>query len=314
MKTAAIVIAIASLSCALPATAQNPCASFRTVGNQNEVRYDPYGGAVVTIFNVQITSQASGAALVRFLLIDDDAAQMGAAGLGPDGPRLYQLGYSGSPDRGFGLAADQPNNLNSATGTLSSSGVDIVPFQMTIAAGQQARAGRHAQELAVRYQCFTADGTPIGMTNEQSVRLEVIAVVPGMVSADVAGSSRGEIDFGTISAETGVLTRSLDVTARATVPYEVSVATTNGSLLKRGPSDSRGIKYGMTYGNVAVTAGSRVVCAQPPAPASRPDTLAIILDARDVGAAPAGPYADTITLTFMPRDVLDPGGQCTLQP
>ncbi len=297
-----------------PAVAQTGCASFRIVGAQNQIRYNPYSAAALTSFAVQVSSRSAGATQVRFLLVDRDGAAAGGAGLGLRGPREYRLGVSGNPDRGFGTAADQPTTFNSAVAVLPAEGSDNVMFQLTIAAGQQTRAGSHSQDLVVRFQCLAADGTPVGLPGEQALAVAIEAVVPSFVSANVAGSDRGEIDFGTIGSHSATLTRSLEISAVATLPYEVAVATANAARLLRDPLDTRGIGYAMAYGGVAVLPGGRVLCAQPPLPGARPDTLAVTLAASDIDAVPAGAYSDTITLTFMPRDIVDPGEHCTLQP
>lgn len=293
-----------ALLCPAAGAAAAPCASFRTVG-EARIRYNPYEAGAVAILSVQVA--AAGAGQVRFLLIDGDSARAGPPRFGATGPERYTLGALGDPARGFGAAGDQPTMLR---GALAAGGIGEVQFQLAIPGGQPVRAGTHQQAFTVRYQCLSADGAELGMTDEQVLPLLLEVEVPAFAAATIRGSDRGEIDFGAVGGASGAAMRTLDIDVAGTLPYEVAVTTAGGAMLKRGPGDPAGIRYAMRYGDAPVVDGGRVLCPMPALPVRRPDAFAVTLDARDIQSAAAGAYSDTVTLSFTPRDLFTPTERC----
>lgn len=308
MRKSAVALALAAGFTALPAAAQTQCARFEIVGNQNRVRYNPYEGAVTETFQVKVSATRSGVSRVRFLLLDTDGAS-----LGQGGPETYLAGLSGSPERGFAFGSAQPTSINAVTVTIPGQGNGNAHsnFQVTIPAKQVTRAGTYTQPLNVVYQCADSSGNFSGLALERAGELDVRAIVPAVVSATISGASRATMDFATIGPTSGNLSRSLDVTTGSTLPYEVSIDSDFDGRLRLNRNDTAGIGYTMTYNNVPVVDGSRIVCSTPSRAVGRSEPFAVTLNGSDIRQVRAGTYSDVVTLTFTPRDVAEPASTCS---
>jgi hypothetical protein len=207
----------------------------------------------------------------------------------------------------FATGAQSINQTNGATvsfGSGSSGSVATTSFQLLVPRGQPAAAGLQTENLAVRYQCLSGNGSG-GQENEQrtgEVRLDIR--VPQYVAAYIGsvGQTRGTIAFGPLTASSGNVRKSLAVTALSTVPYEVRFRTDNDGRMKRVPSEIGGIGYSMRYGGVPVASGSKLTCPTTAAPLGRIEEFEVTVDGSTVRALPAGDYADVVTITFQPRD------------
>ena len=119
------------------------------------------------------------------------------------------------------------------------------------------------------------------MSLEQSDRLMVQATVPTYMASGIGGAqgpSRGMIDFQTVGVGGGDLSRSLEIAALSTLPYEIDISTENEGRLRRQAGSVHGIRYTMSYANVAVVHGNRVICASPPVPNGRSDRFVVTLN------------------------------------
>jgi len=130
--------------------------------------------------------------------------------------------------------------------------------------------------------------------------------VPRYVAAYIGsvGQTRGTISFGEVAAPSASLTRAIGITALSTLPYAIEFDSENEVLLKRRKGDTDGIAYNMRYAGVPVLDGETLVCPTTPAPMGRGEQFEVTLDRASISQLPAGDYADTVTLTFTPRDAV----------
>lgn len=306
-KRLVAIAALAAGAWAFPAQAQSQCVTFETIGNGASTTYDPFSSApTVEFFDVKIRRSDPSVRGVRFVLADT-SPRSGGPGVGPLGPPLYDIEWPEDTGRtAFVVGNAPPMALLSPEVQLQGqgSGVEVTRFRWTVSPGQQASAQQHREPLTVRYQCLDGQGAPLGPVQEQSFGIELVLNVERFAAAYIGsiGNTRGAISFGPISAATANLTRAIGVTALSTLPYEIDVTTDNGQKLKRQSSDSDGIDYTMRYGGVSVADGDTVTCPVTPAPAGIVDQFEVTLDRSSVARQVVGTYADTVTLTFTPRD------------
>lgn len=299
--------AIAALATATPAFAQANCVQFDVLGNGANGEYNPFNRSNASeAFQVRASRVAEGVTGVRFILVDS-TPRNGSPGFGSSGPLNYDIEWlGGDTSRTVFTAANEPlNATNGATIVFPGrQGVDVSRFRLSVPRGQAAAAGRHIENLTVRYSCLYGSNTGPSSSTEQQASLRLELSVPSYVAAYVGGvgQSRGTIDFGTVSANTGNLSRSIGVTALSTVPYEVTVASERGGRLRLQPKDAEGIPYTMKFSGEDVEAGSRIVCPATPAPIGKVDPLEVTLRRNSLSKLRAGDYSDTVTLTFQPRD------------
>lgn len=290
------------------------CVEFSIVGNAVNLPYNPFDpGNFADSFVMSVKPDAGSTATgVRFILIDTTPRGSDPQ-LGEDGPSVYDITWQ--PDRArkvFTLGADNINDLNGAFVELNGRRSVQTNFTMVIPRGQTALAGRHAEDLAVRYQCYNGRDT-VGTETEQprSNRTEYAVRVPRIVTARLAGGLRaGNIDFGDINA-TSLLERSVMISAQSTLPYRVKIESERGGALRRDGGGGR-IGYVMQLAGLTVSDGSVVNCPLTPAPSGFSAPLSVRLSQPDVKSQPAGVYRDTITLTFKPDDGYS-GNGCSTQ-
>jgi spore coat protein U-like protein len=303
-----IPVLIALLCWALPAAAQTQCVKFELNGNGARADYQPFENSPTTEpFDVRITRLADGIRGVRFLLVDRSPRSAGP-GIGVTGPLIYDITLgSDNTRRVFVVGNEQPQPMTGADIRFSgNSGVEITRFRLSVPAGQQAPAQVHREDLVVRYQCLGPNGNPIGATQEQPATLEIALTVPRYVAAYIGsvGQTRGTISFGEVAAPSASLTRAIGITALSTLPYAIEFDSENEVLLKRRKGDADGISYTMRYAGVPVLDGETLVCPTTPAPMGRGEQFEVALDRASISRLPAGDYADTVTLTFTPRDAV----------
>ena len=293
---------------AAPAAAQSQCVQFELIGNGARTDYQPFEASpTIETFDVRATRLADGVRGVRFLLVDRSPRSAGP-GIGLTGPLNYDIALaSDGTRRVFVVGNEQPQPMTGADIRFSgNAGVEITRFRLSVPAGQQAPAQIHREDLVVRYQCLGPNGNPIGAMQEQPAALELALTVPEYVAAYIGsiGQTRGTISFGDVSAPSAALTRAIGITALSTLPYAIEFDSENAALLKRRRGDTTGIGYNMRYAGVPVLDGETIVCPVTPAPMGRAEQFEVALDRPSISKLPAGDYADTVTLTFTPRDAV----------
>jgi spore coat protein U-like protein len=293
---------------AAPAAAQTQCAQFELLGNGARAEYQPFESSpTVESFDVRVRRLADGIGGVRFLLVDRTPQSSGPQ-IGLTGPQIYDISWlEDSTRRVLVVGNEQPQPMTGADLNFPGrSGVQITRFRLTVPAGQQAPAQIHREDLVVRYQCLGANGNPIGATQEQPAALEISLTVPRYVAAYIGsvGQTRGTISFGDVAAPSASLTRAIGITALSTLPYAIEFSSENDTMLKRRRDDSAGIAYAMRYAGVPVLDGETLVCPITPAPMGRGEQFEVALDRGSISRLSAGDYADTVTLTFTPRDAV----------
>ena len=301
-----VSVVIAMLGWTIPAAAQTQCAQFELLGNGARTDYQPFDSRpTAETFDVRVRRLADGITGVRFLLVDRTPQATGPQ-IGATGPLNYDITWlQNTTRRVLVVGNEQPQLMTGVDLTLpGKSGVEITRFLLTVPAGQQAPAQVHREELVVRYQCLGANGNPVGATQEQPAAVEIALNVPRYVAAYIGsvGQTRGTISFGDVSAPSASLTRAIGITALSTLPYAIEFESENEALLKRRRGDSTGIGYTMRYAGVPVLDGETLVCPITPAPMGRGEQFEVALDRPSIASLPAGDYADTVTLTFTPRD------------
>ena len=308
---------VASVLPASVAQAQSQCAEFSVTAADLRVNYDPFLPAMVErAFNIQVRRLDPNITAVRILLADPDPAGSDPV-LGLNGIARYDVVWSRDPSRQvFAIGSEQPNSTNGAL--ISFSGQEMQPiqnanFRLRIPAGQDIGAGNYHQSLEVRYQCLTGN-TDAGSFGVQSgAQLAVDLQVPERLSTFIgsAGVRRGRLDFGRVSANEGVISRSLSVTAQSTLPYDIDIRSENGAL-RRFADDDRKLDYSLWLSDIEIGSGARLACTRGQAPAGHVHLLRAEIDAEQARTAAAGTYSDIITLTFAPRLGLSGGEGCTL--
>jgi spore coat protein U-like protein len=299
---------LAACAFASPAMAQSQCAEFEMIGNGTSAVYQPFDpGPMVETFQVRARRLADGISGVRFLLVDRTPQPTGPQ-IGATGPLDYDITWlENSTRRVLVVGNEQPQPMTGADLDFPGrSGVQVTRFSLTVPAGQQAPAQIHRENLIVRYQCLGANGNPVGATQEQPATLEIALAVPRYVAAYIGsmGQTRGTISFGDVNAPSASLTRAIGITALSTLPYAIAFDSENALMLKRQRNDVSGIGYAMRYAGVPVLDGETLVCPTTPAPMGRGEQFEVALDRSTVARLPAGAYADTVTLTFTPRDAI----------
>lgn len=311
---AAALIASATL---LPGAAlARGCADFDMQGAQVSDDYNPFNPAMVARdFSISVRKLSEDVDSVRFLLVDEDP-RGGFPGFDSHGPENYDVAWIQDRSRKVLVTGQQiVDKTNSVFVPLAGPvGRAVnVSFQLLIPRGQESQAGRHRQGLAVRFSCYKG-GDQIGAEYDQAdQRVALALATPRFVSAYIGGvgQTRGQIDFGEVSPSSGDLSRNIAVTTIGTSPYEVRFDSENdGRLVRQTKDQSRGdqrgrgpgIRYAMTYGGLAVASGQKISCPVPVVPTGTTKLLDVTLEQGDVGRVAAGSYADTLTLTFVPRD------------
>ena len=313
MTIALRISALFAMLCwTLPAAAQTQCVQFELIGNGARTDYQPFESSpTVETFDLRVRRLADGISGVRFLLVDRTPQPTGPQ-IGLTGPLSYDITWlQDSTRRVLVVGNEQPQPMTGADLTFPGrSGVQITRFRLTVPAGQQAPAQVHREDLVVRYQCIGANGNPIGATQEQPAAVEIALTVPRYVAAYIGsvGQTRGTISFGDVAAPSAALTKAIGITALSTLPYAIEFGSENKALLKRRRSDTEGIGYTMRYAGVPVLDGETMVCPITPAPTGRGEQFEVALDRASIALLPAGDYADTVTLTFTPRDSVGVSG------
>lgn len=292
----------------LPAAAQTQCAQFELIGNGARTNYQPFDSSpTVETFDVRVRRLADGISGVRFLLVDRTPQSAGPQ-IGATGPLSYDIAWlQDNTRRVLVVGNEQPQPMTGADLDFPGrSGVQITRFRLSVPAGQQAPAQIHREDLLVRYQCLGTNGNPIGATQEQPATIQISLNVPRYVAAYIGsmGQTRGTISFGDVNAPSASLTRAIGITALSTLPYAIAFDSENEALLKRRRADNAGIGYTMRYAGVPVLDGETLVCPITPAPMGRGEQFEVALDRASISRLPAGTYADTVTLTFTPRDAV----------
>lgn len=307
MTRAFLMLAVAGGFVATPALASQNCADFQILGEQSRVDYNPFAAQPVSrIFQVRVRRLDPTATSVRFLLVDTTPSPDGPR-VGGGGPGIYDIEWSEQPGREvFVYGGQLVAQTNGALVAFGGSTIDtaVTTFRLQVPRGQASAVGLQTEALSVRYQCYSGTDR-LGPEGEQiSADMSVVVNVQRFLSTYVGGvgQQHGEIAFGTLSPDSGGLSKAIAVTALSTVPYDVLVTSDNLGLLKKTPDDAIGIGYRMRYAGVAVLPGDTLSCPATPAPLGKTDQMEVALDRRDLGRVPAGDYRDVITLTFTPRD------------
>lgn len=293
-----------------PTLAEAGCAEFEALGAGLTRDYDPFSPSTVeSVFNLRVTRVDPQATSVRFILVDD-SARAGGPGVGAVGPGQYAVTWTRDASRSVHFwGAEQPGPTNGAvvgfgaTGTPSSVNE---PFRLRIPAGQTTIAGRHQQDLEIRYAC--SYGEDVGSADFQTgARVSIDLTVPEMLRTYIGsqGIRRGEIALGVLNPAGGVASGDIALTAQATVPYSVTFHRRRGGL-RRTDDDAYVMPYAMTLDGQRLTAGATLGCAPTGAPGGRSQTLGVTLDQATSRLVPEGAYSDTITVTYTPG--LDLGG------
>ncbi|QBM74337.1 hypothetical protein E2E30_00170 [Sphingomonas sp. AAP5] len=314
MMRASILIAAAMLASPVAAWAgPTNCAQFEILNQGIQRTYNPFSPSeYVDVFTLRVLRTDPNVSSVRFLLVDS-TGRNGAPKFGTDGPDLYTIDWL--EDRGrrvFVTTAESVTDLNSArVGFARARDMSETVFRLSIGRGQQAYAGRYAERLVVRYQCY-AGSDLFGTQQEQyNGQTELAVTVPRIVSAYVGGTGqqRGEIAFGELG-NGAALVRNASVTALSTLPYAVDIATDNGQRLRRGRDQTGAIGYRLKYAGITVPGATTIACPVTQMPVGDVKLLEVALDPAAVASQPAGDYSDTITLTFRPSDGYA-GSTCT---
>lgn len=314
-----IAVALIGAAVLLPnAASARGCADFDIQGAQITEDYNPFNPALVARnFSISVRKLNDDADSVRFLLVDEDPRN-GFPGFDSHGPEDYDVVWVQDRSRKVLVTGQQIIDKTNAvivplTGPVGRS--VNVSFQLLVPRGQTSQAGQHRQGLTVRFSCYKGDDQ-IGAEYDQSDQRVTLALTTRrFVSAYIGGigQTRGQIDFGEISNTSGSLSRNIAVTTIGTSPYDVRFDSENGGQLARQGntqqrSDTRGrgagIRYAMTYGGLTVASGQKIACPMPVAPMGTTKLLDVTLEPADVARVAAGSYADTLTLTFVPRDIV----------
>lgn len=306
MKFAALTCAAVVAFAVVPGIAQAGCAGFESVSTGMSVEYDPFSGAPISRpFEIRVRRLDPSATAVRFLLVDPDP-QAGQSRFGAGGPRGYDVEWAKDSSRPvFFRGAEQPNNTNGALVSFKpgpSGDVVTETFRLQVPAGRAVAAGDYYEPLEVRYVCYSGDERLDAPEVQQAGRVALDLATPDMISAYIGsvGLRRGEINLGTLSADGPAATGNVVITAQSTSPYEINVASKWG-VMRRGETDTAGLRYSMRLSGLPVEAGSTLLCDRTPAPAGRSHPLQVTVRPEDVASQPAGAYSDIVTVTFAPR-------------
>lgn len=286
-----------------PASAQ-ACVRFRFLDGVLQQAYDPFSPATLSanvIVGMERTDRGE-ADRVAFVLVD--AFQRGSdPGVGLDGPAQYDVIWPDDPSRQFLSTGTTPlGPFSGANVTLGDQQTATATLRILIPPGQTVMAGRHAENFAIRYRCYSGD-TPIGGEQEQPTsEMTGFAInVARVVTARLAGEqTEGRIDFGVVDADTN-LSRSISVSARSTTPYVITLESVNGGVMI-GDGGLGAVRYRLTFDNVELPVGGELRCPIAGAPNGIYAMLGVELSRDDVISLPAGHYNDTVTLTFAPLD------------
>lgn len=306
MKFAALSCAAVVAFAVVPGIAQAGCAGFESVSTGMSVEYDPFSGAPISRpFEIRVRRLDPSATAVRFLLVDPDP-QGGQSRFGAGGPRGYDVDWARDSSRPvFFRGAEQPNNTNGALVSFKpgpSGDVVTETFRLQVPAGRPVAAGDYYEPLEVRYVCYSGDERLDAPEVQQAGRVALDLATPDMISAYIGsvGIRRGEINLGTLSADGPAASGQVMITAQATSPYEVSIASKRG-VMRRSDVDTAGLRYSMRLGGLPVQPGSTLVCDRTQDPGGRGHPLQVTVRPEDIASQPAGAYSDTVTVTFAPR-------------
>lgn len=307
---------LAATAFATPAQATTNCAEFELIGSGGRANYQPFDPEpTAETFELRVRRLADGVSAVRFLLVDQSPQPAGPK-FGAQGPLFYDIIWLQDNTRKVLVVGNQqPQPLQNVELSLPGrSGVDIARFRILIPAGQPASAQQHREDLLVRYQCLGGNGAVLGGIQEQPAPIPLSVTVPKYAAAYIGsvGQTRGAISFGNIDPNSADLSKSINITALSTLPYELSFESENGGRLRKSRNDPDGIVYTMRYGNVAVRDGDHLVCPTTPAPMGAIEQFQVTLDRESVARQIAGNYSDTVELTFTPKDVVSSSG-CAIQ-
>ena len=297
-------IALAALTAAAPQAAR-ACVDFQATGSDLNVRYDPFNPAPIErVFTLRVQRLDPSVSAVRFIVVDGDAVGgVARIGQGPDGYDIRSVRDGSRPL--FFRGAEQPNASN---GLLTSFGqgpggdIATETLRLSIPAGRDTPAGDYFEPLEVRFTCQGSDGVPGAADFQLDARFAIDLRVPEILSTYVGapGVRRGQIAFGPLNPDGGVLNRDLVVTAQSTVPYGIEIDRRRGRLQRRD-DDAYGLDYDLRLSGAPVTSGVAAACARTPAPAGRAHTLQVALSQGQAARVPAGAYGDVVTLNFTPR-------------
>jgi hypothetical protein len=294
------LIGLAVSAAALGTTsATAACVQFEIVGNGVDRHYDPFKPTLLNDnFMLRIKRLNPNATSVRFLIVDTTAA--GARPVfGAGGPADYGVEWVSDTSRPvFFTGAQTLNDTNGATARFSGNQDSATTvFRVSVPPGQATVSGRLHEQFALRFQCY-AGSSRIDTESEQRSGLTEYALrVPRTVAAFIGGTDRGMIDFGVLGLNP-VLSRTIMVTAQATVPYAIDISTDNGFNLQGTRGAPGTIGYDVTIASVAVDRPATLRCPATPIPGGQQHPVQVTLRARDVRSQPAGDYGDVITLTF----------------
>ncbi len=309
------IIAMAILS---TASAAHACAEFSAPGAELQLEYDPFSPMQTEqSFTVRIQRTDERATAVRFLFADPDPSAANPV-LGIGGPQRYEIDWARDAGRNvFAMGGEQPNATNGASvgfGAGAGGGVRSETFRIRIPAGQQAGAGSFYQPLNVRFQCFAGDDILNASEMQGDGRVAIDLRVGETIRAYIGspGVRRGTLDFGALTPTLGKVSRTLSVTAQATVPYEIEVQS-DGALARVGDQrPDQTIPYALWLSELPVSNSSRIDCARTDAPSGRSHLLRVDVDSAASRTVQAGSYSDIITLTFSPRTGLSGAQGCSV--
>lgn len=310
------IIAMALLSMA---TTAHACVEFSAPGAELQLEYDPFTPTnTEQSFTVRVQRIDERATAVRFLFSDPDPSAANPV-LGIGGPQRYEIEWTRDSGRiVLAMGGEQPNATNGALvafGAGAGGGARTESFRIRIPAGQQAGAGSFYQPLTVRFQCFAGDNLLNASEMQSDGRVAIDLRVGEMIRAYIGspGVRRGTLDFGELATTLGKISRTLSVTAQATVPYEIDVQAEHGALARvGGQKPVQTIPYALWLSELPVNDGSRIDCSRTDAPSGRSHLLRVDLDSADSRKVQAGSYSDLITLTFSPRTGLGGAQGCSV--
>jgi len=310
------IIAMALFS---TATAAHGCAEFSAPGAELQLEYDPFSPMQTEqSFTVRVQRTDERATAVRFIFADPDPTAINPV-LGIGGPERYEIEWARDAGRNvFATGGEQPNATNGALVAFTAGaggGVSSETFRIRIPAGQEAGAGSFHQPLNVRFQCFAGDDMLNASEMQNDSRVAIDLRVGEMIRAYIgsAGVRRGTLDFGALTPSLGKVSRTLSVTAQATVPYEIDVQSDHGALARVGDEKSdQTIPYALWLSELPVSNGSRIDCSRTDAPSGRSHLLRVDVDGTTSRTVQAGTYSDVITLTFSPRTGLGGAQGCSV--